>query len=116
MAVPAPAALPEPPYYAVIFSSNRVEGGEGYDETAARMLELARKQPGFLGIDSTGGEGELGITVSYWRDEEAILAWRDHAEHLVAQADGRERWYERFAVHVARVERAYGFVRPAAGS
>ena len=40
---------------------------------------------------------------------EAIAAWRANAEHLVAQKLGREVWYERFSLKVARVERAYDF-------
>ena len=61
-----PAKTPEPPYYAVIFSSRRTEVVEGYEDTAERMLELAAQQPGFLGYESARGEDGLGITVSYW--------------------------------------------------
>ena len=42
------AATPEPPYLAVIFSSQRTEGDRGYAVMAERMLELAQGQPGFL--------------------------------------------------------------------
>jgi hypothetical protein len=54
-------------YYAVIFTSLRTEGDQGYAEAAERMLALAREQPGFLGIESARGDDGLGITVSYWR-------------------------------------------------
>ena len=101
------AATPEPPYYAVIFTSVRTEGDDGYDATAARMVELAARQPGFLGIESE--RGELGITVSYWSDLEAIRNWKANAEHLEAQRLGRERWYASFRLRIARVERDYGF-------
>jgi len=47
------------------------------------------------------------------RDEESISAWRAHTEHARARADGRAKWYESFAVHVARVERSYDFSRSA---
>jgi heme-degrading monooxygenase HmoA len=98
--------LPEPPYYAVIFSSLRTAGDQGYGAMAERMLELARAQPGYLGVESVReGEG-LGITVSYWRDEESIARWQQHAEHLVAQARGKETWYDSYELRVARVERA----------
>ena len=64
------ATTPQPPYYAVIFSSVRnVQPDDRYDETAKRMLELAATQPGFLGVDDAR-EG-VGITVSYWSDEAA---------------------------------------------
>lgn len=103
---------PEPPYVAVIFTSlRRADHDEEYAAAAARMLELAAGQPGFLGVDSARGADRFGITVSYWRDEESVRAWRRHAAHVPIQRAGRERWYERFAVHVALVERSYGFAR-----
>ncbi len=81
-----PARAPEPPHHAVIFTSTRTDGERGYGAVADRMVELAALQPGFFGIESvrdpvTG----LGITGSYWTGEDAIRAWREHAEHRVAQ-------------------------------
>lgn len=99
------ATLPEPPYYAVIFSSQRREGDEGYAAMAERMVELARKRPGFLGAESARDAAGFGITVSYWRSEEDIARWKADAEHRLAQQLGRERWYARYALRVARVER-----------
>lgn len=104
------AHTPEPPYYAVIFTSLRTAGDEGYGEAAERMVELAATMPGFLGVESAR-EG-LGITVSYWRDLESIAAWRRHAEHALVQDEGRRRWYESYAVRIALVERARSFRRP----
>lgn len=97
---------PEPPYYAVIFSSYRTEGDNGYAEMADRMVELAAEQPGFLGIESAR-EG-LGITVSYWASLEAISNWKNNAEHREAQRLGHQHWYSSFRVRVAKVEREYG--------
>ena len=97
---------PDPPYYAVIFTSLRSEGDSGYGEMAAQMVELASEQPGFLGVESA--REEVGITVSYWRDEESIGAWKQNARHLAAQQKGRDEWYASFKVRVARVERDYG--------
>ncbi len=107
-----PADTPRPPYWAVIFSSRRSGSDGDYDATAARMLELAEAQPGFLGIESTRG-GADGITVSYWESEEAIAAFRELFEHRVAQRRGRESWYAAYTLRVARVERAYDFARDA---
>ena len=112
MVDPVPASLPSPPYYAVVFTSLRTAGDNGYGQRAKEMLELAADQPGFLGVDSARGTDGLGITVAYWADEESITAWRDHPAHALTRAEGRELWYESFAVHVAKVERAYGFTRP----
>jgi heme-degrading monooxygenase HmoA len=69
------------------------------------MVELASKQPGFLGVESARDANGFGITVSYWASQEAIAAWRAHARHRVAQETGREKWYARFETRVARVER-----------
>jgi heme-degrading monooxygenase HmoA len=99
---------PEPPYYAVIFTSRRTEGENGYDEGSRRMVDLASKQPGFLGIESVRGADGRGITVSYWESEEAIRNWKENADHQVAQSSGRRIWYENFMIRIARVERAYG--------
>jgi heme-degrading monooxygenase HmoA len=108
-----PARTPEPPYYAVIFSSVREAGDEaGYAETAERMLELAASQPGFLGVESVRGPEGDGITVSYWASLEAIRAWGRDAEHRVAPAGGRQRWYRAFRLRVCRVERDDFFERP----
>jgi heme-degrading monooxygenase HmoA len=105
-----PAATPEPPYFAVIFTSIRTRAdSDGYEVTAERMLELAREQPGYLGVESARGEDGLGITVSYWSSQEAIRAWREHAEHAIAQESGRTKWYSRYSLRICRVERAWGF-------
>jgi heme-degrading monooxygenase HmoA len=105
------AATPEPPYYAVIFTSRRTsEHASDYARTADRMEELARGRPGYLGIESTRGADGVGITVSYWASLEAIAGWRADLEHRQAQKDGRERFYEGFFIRVCRVERAYSFV------
>jgi heme-degrading monooxygenase HmoA len=108
MSVPGFAETPEPPYYAVIFTSLRTKGDCGYGTMAERMVELARQQPGFLGVESVRGSDGFGITVSYWASEEAIANWKAHAEHRIAQDSGRRVWYADYQLRVARVERGYG--------
>jgi len=103
------AATPAPPYYAVIFTSRRTDGDNGYRNMADAIETLAAEQPGFLGIESA--RDGLGITVSYWESIEAIAAWKQNTRHLVAQQRGRDVWYEQFKVRVCRVERDYGFER-----
>lgn len=100
------ANTPQPPYYAVIFTSLRTQGDKGYEEASARMVELAAAQPGYLGIESA--RQEVGITVSYWRDLESIRQWKAHAEHQQAQRRGHREWYSSFKIRIARVERDYG--------
>lgn len=106
-----PARTPEPPYYAVIFTSTRTEVDEGYGAMAEKMVEMASQQPGFLGVESARGEDGLGITVSYWESEEAIANWRKNAEHRIAQGHGRGKWYAEFVTRVAKVERTNAFTR-----
>ena len=110
MSVPFPAATPAPPYVAVIFTTEQSDDLDGYALMAERMETLARQQPGFLGIESVRN-GARGVTVSYWRDLDAIRAWRDHPEHLEAQRLGRERWYRNWRLRVVEVttERAGNF-------
>ena len=106
------ANTPAPPYYAVIFTTRRTAGDAGYGEMAQRMDELAAQQPGYLGIESVRDADGVGITVSYWASEAAILAWRRNAEHVAARELGRSAWYEHYELRVARVERAYGGPQP----
>jgi len=64
------------------------------------MFALACVQPGCLGAESARGADRLGITVSYWRDEASIIAWK-------AQKYGIAQWYAHYELRIARVERAY---------
>lgn len=104
------AQTPRPPYYAVIFTSTRTEGDQGYEQMARRMAELAAQQPGFLGVE-TARDAALGITVSYWESEAAITRWKQHAEHQIAQETGMATWYSNYQTRVALVERDYGKFR-----
>ena len=104
------AQTPEPPYWAVIFSARRnVEPGDQFHETDQAMMKLASQQPGYLGVETAAAD--IGITISYWSDEESIAAWRRNADHAFAQYEGRTRWYDAYELRVARVERARSFVR-----
>jgi heme-degrading monooxygenase HmoA len=101
------ARTPEPPYYAVIFTSLRTAEDGGYGEMASHMASLAQDMPGYLGIESARGPDGVGITVSYWESEEAIANWKRHGEHLAAQDRGKSQWYQHYELRVAKVERAY---------
>jgi heme-degrading monooxygenase HmoA len=101
------AQTPPTPYYAVIFTSLRTEGDNGYGAMAEEMDQLAKRQPGYLGIESA--RDGLGITVSYWASLEDIKNWKANERHLFAQRTGRHEWYEHFKVRICKVERDYGF-------
>ena len=94
-------------YYAVIFTSTRTEEATGYAEMATKMLELAKAQPGFIGVESA--RNEIGITVSYWESLEAIQNWKANLVHLEAQEKGKTAWYKNYKVRIAKVEREYEF-------
>ncbi|GAB4180520.1 MAG: hypothetical protein OHK0026_09590 [Rhodocyclaceae bacterium] len=102
----SPAQTPQPPYFAVIFTSVRTDDDDDYGETAKHMLELASEQPDFLGFESA--RQEIGISVSYWASQEAITAWKGNIIHRQAQSRAKD-WYRVFRVRVCRVEREYGF-------
>ncbi|MGW5055390.1 antibiotic biosynthesis monooxygenase family protein [Actinokineospora sp. NPDC004072] len=99
------ATTPEPPYYAVIFTSLLTPDTAGYAEAAEQMFALVKAMPGYLGAESA--RDGVGITVSYFRDEPAIARWREHPDHVATRERGRAQWYEAYELRVARVERAY---------
>jgi heme-degrading monooxygenase HmoA len=99
------ANTPKPPYYAVIFTSHRTDGDDGYGEMASKMVSMAMEQEGFLGIESA--REEVGITVSYWSDLESIKKWKSNVEHMEAQRLGRDKWYSSFKTRISKVERDY---------
>ncbi len=111
----APAPLPVPiqaDAVAVIFSAQRSAGDEsGYAAAAVEMERLAADQPGYLGIESARGADGFGVTVSYWADDAAAQAWRDHPLHAAIRERGRAFWYDRYRITVARVTRGYGWAR-----
>jgi heme-degrading monooxygenase HmoA len=99
------------PYYAVIFTSKRTSLDDGYGEMAQKMIDLAKEQMGFLGVDSA--RNEIGITVSYWESLTAISNWKNNMDHLDAQEKGKQKWYENYTVRIAKVEKEYSFeLRP----
>ena len=95
------------PYYAVIFTSTRTEDDQGYLEMAQQMESLAKRQAGFLGMESA--RDQIGITVSYWDSLKAISDWKAQADHKFAQKRGREEWYTWYKVRICMVEREYEF-------
>lgn len=101
------AKTPQPPYYAVIFTSLRTKGDNDYNVTAQKMEKLAELEEGCLGIESA--RNELGITVSYWKNLEAIKNWKRNIDHTEAREKGRTTWYSKFKVRICKVERDYEF-------
>ena len=101
------ASTPQPPYYAVIFTSLRTNVDEGYNEMSDLIVELAKQQEGYLGHESA--RNEIGITVSYWKSLDAIKKWKENSEHLLAQKLGKQKWYTHYKTRICLVERDYEF-------
>ncbi|MFC9916767.1 antibiotic biosynthesis monooxygenase family protein [Streptomyces sp. NPDC059862] len=113
-----PVAAYDPPYYAAVFTTVRTRDQSDYSETSAHLEDLVKDVPGYLGMDHAQTPGGLGITVSYFRDAEALTKWRTNVEHRAAQERGRAQWYQSYTLHVAKVERSNWFTRaqsPTAG-
>ena len=108
------AKTPTPPYYAVIFTSQKTDIDGGYIKMSSQMVELVETQPGFLGFESaTDGivrETPLGgITVSYWKDMHSIKNWKENSEHILAQKTGKEKWYKSYKIRICKIEHDYEF-------
>lgn len=99
-----PVKTPKPPYYAVIFTSNRTSVDNGYSELAEKMETLVSRQKGFLGMEHAFNDG-LSITVCYWESLEDIQVWRENLEHQEAQKKGYQMFYQAFATRICKVER-----------
>ena len=111
------ARIPDPPYYAVIFTSaRRINDEDGYSRMSRLMEETAADQPGFLGLETARDADGFGITISYWTDLASIRRWKQNADHLEAQARGRSQWYSRYEVKIAKVETSYAFEATMQGS
>lgn len=95
-------------YYAVIFTSQRTEGDNGYEAMAEKMVQMASEQPGFLGVESVRDGSGAGITVSYWENLEAISNWKKNEAHRIAQERGKQEWYQQYKTRICKVEREYG--------
>jgi heme-degrading monooxygenase HmoA len=94
------------PSYVVIFRSLLQENSKGYEQTAKRMGQLAKKQAGFVAL-SSARQNSFGITVSYWESLEAIKNWKENAEHLLAQKKGKQRWYQDYSIQICKITKNY---------
>jgi heme-degrading monooxygenase HmoA len=97
--------------YAVIFEVEPETGRvQDYLDIAARLRPELEKIDGFISIErfkSLSQEGKI-LSLSFWRDEEAIARWRRQEQHQVAQRAGRDRIFRDYRIRVAAVLRDYG--------
>jgi heme-degrading monooxygenase HmoA len=96
---------------AVIFEVHpRPEHKEAYLAAAAKMRPLAEGIDGFISVErfeSLTTPGKL-VSLSYWRDEEALAHWRELPEHRAMQKLGRGAYFKDYRLRVAEVDRDYG--------
>ena len=97
--------------YAVIFEVEPEAGREqDYLDIAARLRPELEKIDGFISIErfkSLSQEGKI-LSLSFWRDEDAIARWRQQEQHQAAQRAGRDRIFRDYRIRVAAVMRDYG--------
>ena len=98
---------PVPPYYVVIFTSQRTAENNGYAHMAGRLLELAAQHPGFMGLECARRPDGFGITLYYWKTAEAVTAWRASLKEYLNQGNRQNAWYEHYELRVAKVEQLY---------
>ena len=82
-----------------------------YFELAAQLREILHQQPGFIHIErfqSLVDDGKI-LSLSCWESEKAIASWRQHADHMVVQAEGRQSVFKSYRLRVAEVVRDYDF-------
>ena len=99
--------------FLVVFRSRKRAGIDqaAYDAEAERMEELAAAQPGYHSFKSyTADDGEA-VAISEWEDEASARAWGRHAEHLAAQGNGRDSYYETYTLFACADPRAHTFDR-----
>jgi heme-degrading monooxygenase HmoA len=93
---------------AVIFEFKVRAGREAdYFRWGERLGPELAEADGFLAIERFESRSEEGkfVSISYWRDEAAVRAWRAHPDHSMAQAEGRARIFSEFRLRVAEVVR-----------
>jgi heme-degrading monooxygenase HmoA len=97
--------------FAVIFEVQPKPGRlQSYLDIAARLRPLLETIDGFISVERFGSlttEGKY-VSLSFWRDEAAVIAWRQQAEHHLAQARGRDEIFADYRIRVAKVVRDYG--------
>lgn len=104
--------MPNPPYYAVIFTSFRSSSDPAeYECVAERMAELAAQQPGYLGMTSLRDADGQGVTICYWTDLQSIANWRDNPERRIAQQKAKQTLYDDYRVEVCLIETQSAFTR-----
>ncbi len=95
---------------AVIFEANsHLDKQARYLDIASELKPLLEQIDGFIAIERFQSLSETGkiLSLSWWRDEESVLAWKKNVFHQQAQAEGRASIFSYYRIRVARVLRDY---------
>ena len=92
--------------YVVIFKASIAEFDAEYLRTAAKLKELAFSKYGCIDFVSAT-EGNQEIAISYWQNEQQIHQWKNDPVHLLAQKNGRGKWYQSYRVEICEMKRSY---------
>jgi len=96
----------------VLFRSRLTpQAGEDYRAMGDEMLAAAREMPGFVDYKRYTSEDGERLSVVWWEDQDTMKAWREHPRHKIAQAAGRDRWYQNYEIEIAEVVRSARFER-----
>ncbi len=95
---------------AVIFEVTPREGrADDYFDLAVSLMPEVERIDGFISVEryqSTTNPNKY-VSLSFWRDDASVAAWRAHAGHGVAQKRGKEEIFADFRIRIATVERDY---------
>ena len=104
---------------AVIFEVEMNPGrSEEYFDLAGTLRPELEAIDGFISVErfqSMSTQGKY-VSLSFWRDEKAVRTWRDHAQHRLAQAEGKSEIFADFRIRVAEVVRDYSLSDSSADS
>lgn len=98
---------------AVIFELQPAPGAAGrYFELAAGLRDELERIDGFVSVERFESVSRPGhyLSLSFWRDEDAVRAWRNHATHRAGQQQGRDGVFAGYRLRVAQVLRDYGLL------
>jgi heme-degrading monooxygenase HmoA len=96
---------------AVIFEViPKADHAHQYFEIAASLKPMLEATDGFISVERFESLVQQGkyLSLSFWRDEAAVRAWRTHALHRGSQQQGRSTVFEDYHLRVAAVLRDYG--------
>lgn len=106
------AKTPKAPYYAVIFTSIRTSGDNGYAKVGDEIDNIVSKQKGFLGVESVRDKDGFGLTISYWDSLESINEWKYNVPHMEAKDMAKKMWYSKYMIRICKVESDNYFEKP----